>query len=105
MIRRPPRSTLFPYTTLFRSRLRRHALARLRLGPAPRRSRRLRQPQAPLRRTLVPLVSRVLVTLVGLPLVLLVVWAGGWWLFALAGVAAGFAPPQDAPLIPSLPPG
>src|SRR5690349_22147509 len=24
MIRRPPRSTLFPYTTLFRSRLRRH---------------------------------------------------------------------------------
>src|SRR3712207_7592156 len=28
MIRRPPRSTLFPYTTLFRSRRRRHALAR-----------------------------------------------------------------------------
>src|SRR2546422_7062008 len=26
MIRRPPRSTLFPYTTLFRSRLRRHTL-------------------------------------------------------------------------------
>src|SRR3989449_7331544 len=26
MIRRPPRSTLFPYTTLFRSRLRLHAL-------------------------------------------------------------------------------
>src|SRR3712207_8313586 len=25
MIRRPPRSTLFPYTTLFRSRRRRHA--------------------------------------------------------------------------------
>src|SRR5258705_11698642 len=25
MIRRPPRSTLFPYTTLFRSRLRRQA--------------------------------------------------------------------------------
>src|SRR5688572_31219417 len=25
MIRRPPRSTLFPYTTLFRSRHRRHA--------------------------------------------------------------------------------
>src|SRR2546425_7840701 len=25
MIRRPPRSTLFPYTTLFRSRERRHA--------------------------------------------------------------------------------
>src|SRR5687767_15307897 len=27
MIRRPPRSTLFPYTTLFRSRVRRHAVA------------------------------------------------------------------------------
>src|SRR2546422_5656354 len=26
MIRRPPRSTLFPYTTLFRSRLGRHVL-------------------------------------------------------------------------------
>src|SRR3712207_7062003 len=31
MIRRPPRSTLFPYTTLFRSH-------HLRLGPAPARS-------------------------------------------------------------------
>src|SRR2546430_8888598 len=27
MIRRPPRSTLFPYTTLFRSRIREHVLA------------------------------------------------------------------------------
>src|SRR2546430_5669109 len=38
MIRRPPRSTLFPYTTLFRSRLRagdRLAPAR-RAGPVPR---------------------------------------------------------------------
>src|SRR2546428_8153377 len=36
MIRRPPRSTLFPYTTLFRSRMRidRPDLAR---GPPPRR--------------------------------------------------------------------
>src|SRR2546428_2214230 len=37
MIRRPPRSTLFPYTTLFRSRLRRHAAGRngvaRKLGP------------------------------------------------------------------------
>src|SRR3712207_8992793 len=33
MIRRPPRSTLFPYTTLFRSRLP-HAPGRLRLGRA-----------------------------------------------------------------------
>src|SRR3712207_7347377 len=29
MIRRPPRSTLFPYTTLFRSRQRRHRRRRL----------------------------------------------------------------------------
>jgi phosphatidate cytidylyltransferase len=36
-------------------------------------------------------VSRVLVTLVGVPVVLLIVWAGGWWLFALAGVAAVLA--------------
>src|SRR5256885_8424351 len=38
MIRRPPRSTLFPYTTLFRSRHRGGALARARrrCGPPPR---------------------------------------------------------------------
>src|SRR3712207_7301895 len=34
MIRRPPRSTLFPYTTLFRSRL--ASFARERLGEEPR---------------------------------------------------------------------
>src|SRR3712207_9236644 len=33
MIRRPPRSTLFPYTTLFRSRLR-DALSKLQLNDA-----------------------------------------------------------------------
>jgi phosphatidate cytidylyltransferase len=38
-----------------------------------------------------PLVSRVLVALIGAPVVLLIVWAGGWWLFALAGVAAVLA--------------
>src|SRR5256886_6288481 len=32
MIRRPPRSTLFPYTTLFRSLLSRHAVQRLDVG-------------------------------------------------------------------------
>src|SRR3712207_8068089 len=32
MIRRPPRSTLFPYTTLFRSDLRHHALHPARRG-------------------------------------------------------------------------
>jgi glycosyltransferase A (GT-A) superfamily protein (DUF2064 family) len=30
----------------------------------------------------------VIVTLVGLPVVLVIVWAGGWWLFALAAIAA-----------------
>src|SRR3989442_8067737 len=41
MIRRPPRSTLFPYTTLFRSQPDRHPAAELRGHPgAPRRSSR-----------------------------------------------------------------
>src|SRR3712207_6850983 len=38
MIRRPPRSTLFPYTTLFRSRRRRGAARAVR-GPAGRPAR------------------------------------------------------------------
>jgi phosphatidate cytidylyltransferase len=46
----------------------------------------------------------VLVALVGLPLVLLVVWAGGWWLFALAGVAAVLALHEYALMIRSLRP-
>src|SRR2546422_2199342 len=48
MIRRPPRSTLFPYTTLFRSRLERRAGA-----PRVREARNARNPgvaHAPLRR-------------------------------------------------------
>ena len=53
MIRRPPRSTLFPYTTLFRSSMHPGAPARGRRGPgpgpAPRPHRRLGQP-APRRR-------------------------------------------------------
>src|SRR5256885_12826779 len=42
MIRRPPRSTLFPYTTLFRSR---RAAAGDRHLPRPRRRRRRRAEQ------------------------------------------------------------
>src|SRR5258708_30055784 len=38
MIRRPPRSTLFPYTTLFRSRRRRGARAKAGQWPRCRRS-------------------------------------------------------------------
>jgi len=37
------------------------------------------------------LVSRVLVAMVGLPVVLGAVWAGGWWLFALVAVAGTIA--------------
>src|SRR3712207_7326670 len=37
MIRRPPRSTLFPYTTLFRSAERRHPVARLAVRAAAAR--------------------------------------------------------------------
>src|SRR3712207_7296285 len=36
MIRRPPRSTLFPYTTLFRSRCKRRASRRGDAVPVPR---------------------------------------------------------------------
>jgi phosphatidate cytidylyltransferase len=46
----------------------------------------------------------VLVALVGLPLVLLVVWAGGWWLFALAAVATVLALHEYALMIRSLRP-
>src|SRR3712207_7610530 len=50
MIRRPPRSTLFPYTTLFRSRRGAAAPEALRGGGRRRRARRLRQARArPLR--------------------------------------------------------
>src|SRR2546421_7580977 len=39
MIRRPPRSTLFPYTTLFRSRLLRDGARRSAAGPRRARTR------------------------------------------------------------------
>src|SRR5687767_15323110 len=50
MIRRPPRSTLFPYTTLFRSlgRVARAAVARM-LGRLPRRARSLGSASIPAR--------------------------------------------------------
>src|SRR5256885_10501415 len=35
MIRRPPRSTLFPYTTLFRSEARKHAFVKRKLHSKP----------------------------------------------------------------------
>ena len=36
-------------------------------------------------------LNRIVVGLVGLPVVLALVWAGGWWLFALAAVAVVIA--------------
>src|SRR6266571_6662297 len=51
-----------------------------------------------------PLVSRVVVAFVGVPLLVAVVWAGGWWLFALAGVAAVLALHEYALMIRSLRP-
>src|SRR2546430_4920251 len=39
MIRRPPRSTLFPYTTLFRSLWRKHVALLVYLARSPRKSR------------------------------------------------------------------
>jgi phosphatidate cytidylyltransferase len=50
------------------------------------------------------LVSRVVVALVGLPLVLGVVYLGGWWLFALAAIAAVLALHEYALMIRSLRP-
>jgi phosphatidate cytidylyltransferase len=38
-----------------------------------------------------PLASRILVAVVGLPVVLALVYAGGWWLFTLAAVGGVFA--------------
>jgi len=51
-----------------------------------------------------PLLSRVLVAVVGLPVVLGIVHLGGWWLFALAAVAAVLALHEYALLIRSLRP-
>src|SRR5262249_21188395 len=44
--------------------------------------------QAPLRRKVSPLVSRIVVGAIGLPVVLGLLYLGGWWLFALAVVVA-----------------
>ncbi len=51
-----------------------------------------------------PLASRVLVAVIGLPVVLLLVHGGGWWLFALAAVAAVLALHEFALMIRSLRP-
>src|SRR2546423_6996518 len=63
MIRRPPRSTLFPYTTLFRSRDETEAASRDNRSPvklSPRRERSAASTSAPSRSTVFsPSVRRV----------------------------------------------
>jgi phosphatidate cytidylyltransferase len=51
-----------------------------------------------------PLASRIVVAVVGLPVVLALVWAGGWWLFALVAVAAVLALHEYALMTRSLRP-
>ncbi len=51
-----------------------------------------------------PLLSRVLVAVIGVPVVLALVHLGGWWLFALAAVAAVLALHEYALMIRSLRP-
>src|SRR2546425_9029617 len=59
MIRRPPRSTLFPYTTLFRSLVAPHHAAQpLHAGVLTRRLRLEREAPTPPPLTHLPLVSR-----------------------------------------------
>ena len=51
-----------------------------------------------------PLVSRVVVAVIGLPLVLGLLYLGGWWLFALAAIAAILALHEYARMLRSLRP-
>jgi phosphatidate cytidylyltransferase len=51
-----------------------------------------------------PLVSRVVVAVIGLPVVLGIVYLGGWWLFALAAIAAVLALHEYSLMIRSLRP-
>jgi phosphatidate cytidylyltransferase len=51
-----------------------------------------------------PLASRIVVAVVGLPVVLGIVYLGGWWLFALAAVAAVLALHEYSLMIRSLRP-
>ena len=64
------------------ARLRRHAVAGLRRGAAPSPRVEEYASRAPtVRREMSPLLSRVLVAAILLPLVIGLVYLGGWWLF------------------------
>jgi phosphatidate cytidylyltransferase len=77
---------------VLRAGLRRQVLARLRRERSPRRTARVRLAPAPFRRTRVTnWVSRLIVAIIGVPIVLGAVYLGGWWMFALAVIAAAVA--------------
>src|SRR5262249_14698922 len=67
-----------------RARLRRHTVARFRRGTAARGSRRVHEQSSSVRGEMNPIVSRVLVVAILLPIVIGLVYLGGWWLFGLA---------------------
>src|SRR6266496_806370 len=107
MIRRPPRSTLFPYTTLFRShRGRGRAGGRFVVGDAARPLLADGEPRgapaAPARARRPALVRSALVALAGLPLA---TDGGtrrlgrGWT--AAGGAGGGFGPPRPDRLRPA----
>src|SRR6266567_3583190 len=59
---------------------------------------------AAVKRPMSNFASRVLIAAVGLPVVLAIVYLGGWWLFALAAVCAVLALHEYALMIRSLRP-
>ena len=68
--------------------LRRHAVARLRRGRPEERRGRVRGPATAVRRPMSAIWSRILISAAGIPVVLWLVYLGGWWMFALASAAA-----------------
>src|SRR3954451_491036 len=76
---------------LLGARVPRPSLAGLRPARARARARGVRAATPALRRAMSSFWSRILVAVVGLPVVLYVVWLGGGWLFGLATIAATLA--------------
>src|SRR5581483_876639 len=71
-----------------RVRLHRDPLARLRARGISQRVGGLRAATPQIRRTMSNLISRLVVGAIGLPVVLGLVWLGGWWLAGLVLVAS-----------------
>src|SRR5581483_11474409 len=70
------------------ARVRRQVLAGLRRARPARRARGVRIAPPAVRRALSAFFSRILVALVLLPAVLCLAYVGGWWWFALGGLAS-----------------